>query len=240
MCATRISYVEEGCLLSWFLFTILCYDLEAFWYLRRVLLRIIAFLAVILMMSAGGVLAQPDEEVTPSPDSLQNTEPDSLPIIEEIEVPIEEVTPFALPNDPAAVLQVFFQALKNGDTSIISQLISSDGLDEINVMLEILQENLDDATLSRLSTAGYTATADEIDDWSPMDYLTSTIVLPVMKARYSVYEMQIGDYSDQGNELAIPLVFSTASGLALPYEAILRKEDNQWRVTNFMGLNSFP
>ena len=107
-------------------------------------------------------------------------------------------------------------------------------------MLEILQENLDDATLSRLTTAGYTATADEIDDWSPMDYLTSTIVLPVMKARYSIYEMQIGDYSDRGNELVIPLVFSTASGLELSYESILKKEDNQWKVTSFMGLNSFP
>ncbi len=123
---------------------------------------------------------------------------------------------------------------------MISQLISSDGLDEIDIMLEILQDNLDGATLSRLSTAGYTATADEIDDWSSLDYLINTIALPVMKARYSIYEMQIGEYSDDGNNLVIPLVFSTASGLELPYQAILRKENNQWKVTNFMGLNSFP
>ncbi len=191
-----------------------------------------------MMMFAGGVYAQPEEEVTSPPDSLQNTEPDSLSA-EEIEVPIEVEIPL-IPNDPTAVLEVFFQALKTGDEFVISELISSDGLDEIDIMLEILQENLDDATLSRLATAGYTVTADEIDDWSPMDYLTSTIMLPVMKARYSIYEMQIGEYSDRGNELTIPLVFSTATGLELSYQANLRKEDNQWKVTNFMGLNSFP
>ncbi len=210
-------------------------------------MRQIAFLALVLMMFSGGVYSQPEEEITQPPDSLQNTEPDSLQntepdslVAEEIEIPIEDVPPLTIPNDPAAVLEVFFGALKTGDTFMISELISSDGLDEIDIMLEILQENLDDATLSRLNTAGYTVTADEIEDWSPMEYLTSTIVLPVMKARYSIYEMQIGDYSDRGNELTIPVVFSTATGLELSYQAILRKEDNQWKVTNFMGLNSFP
>ena len=238
MSPSSIWHLCGGCWRYWFLFAILYYVLETFWYLRRVLLRQIAFLTVVLLMSTAGVFAQLDEEIYLLPDSPENTEPDSLPA-EEIEIPIEDETPL-IPNDPTAVLEVFFQALRTGDTLMISELISSDGLDDIDIMLEILQENLDDATLSRLSTAGYTATADEIDDWSPMDYLTSTIVLPVMKARYSIYEMQIGDFSDRGNELAIPLVFSTATGLELPYEAILRKEDNQWKVTSFMGLNSFP
>ncbi len=208
----------------------------------------IAFMAVVLTMFAASVYAQPDEVIVTPPDSLQNTEsdslantePDSLLITEEIDIPIEYEAPLTIPNDPAAVLEVFFQSLKTGDSFMISQLISSDGIDEIDIMLEILQENLDDATLSRLNTAGYTATADEIDDWSALDYLTSTIVLPVMKARYSIYEMQIGEYSDDGNDLVIPLVFSTASGLELQYQAILRKDNNQWKVTNFMGLNSFP
>ncbi len=193
---------------------------------------------MILLISAGGVFAQLDEEIYLLQDSPENTEPDSLPA-EEIEIPIEDEIPL-IPNDPTGVLEVFFQALRTGDTFVISELISSDGLDDIDIMLEILQENLDDATLSRLTIAGYTVTADEIDHWSPMDYLTSTIALPVMKARYSIYEMQIGDYSDRGNELVIPLVFSTATGLELPYEAILRKDNNQWKVTSFMGLNSFP
>ncbi len=212
----------------------------------------IAFLAIVLMMFAASVYSQPDEEVTSPQDSLLITEeveipteditvpPDSLPITEEAEITPEAITPLTVPNDPSSVLQVFFQSLKTGDSFMISQLISSDGLDEIEVMLEILKENLDNTTMSRLTTAGYTATADEIDDWSPMDYLTSTIELPVMNARYALYEMQIGDYSNHGDELIIPMVFRTASGVELPYQAALVKEDDQWKVTNFMGLNSFP
>ncbi|MCK4806612.1 MAG: hypothetical protein KAT09_03150 [Candidatus Aegiribacteria sp.] len=197
----------------------------------------------------------PTEDISSPVDSLQITEeaeiptedipspPDSLQITEEAEIPTEVITPRTIPSDPSSVLQEFFQALKTGDTFMISQLISSDGLDGIEVMLEILKENLDDneeTIMSRLTTAGYTVTADEIDDWSPIEYLTNTIVLPVMKARYAFYEMQIGDYSDHGSELIIPLVFRTTSGVELPYQAVLVKEDNQWRVTDFMGLNSFP
>ncbi len=220
----------------------------------------IAFLVIILMMFAASVYAQPDEDVTPTPDSLQITEeteiletvvPETVVLetvvpeteVSEVDLPAEDETAPTVPNDPSSVLQVFFQSLKTGDSFMISQLISSDALDEIDLMLEVLKENLDDneeTTLSRLTTAGYTATADEIDDWSPMEYLNSTIVLPVMKARYAVYDMQIGDYSNHGNELIIPLLFSTASGLELPYQATLGKEDGQWKVTNFMGLSSFP
>lgn len=212
----------------------------------------IVFLALFMKMFAASVYAQPDEDMTLLPDSLQITEegeipaedmlppPDSLQIMEEAEIPAEDITAPTVPNDPSSVLQAFFQALKTGDSFMISQLISSDGLDEIDVMLEILKENLDTTTMSRLSTAGYTATADEIEDWSSMDYLTSTVVLPVMKARYALYEMQIDDYSNHGDELVIPIVFRTASGVELPYQAVLEKEDNQWKVTNFVGLNSFP
>ncbi|MCD4701714.1 MAG: hypothetical protein K8S24_07640 [Candidatus Aegiribacteria sp.] len=212
----------------------------------------IVFLAMVMKMFAASVYAQPDEDMTLPPDSLQITEeaeittedtlptPDSLQLTEEAEIITEDITVPTVPNDPSSVLQAFFQALKTGDSFMISQLISSDGLDEIDVMLEILKENLDNTTMSRLTTAGYTATADEMEDWSPMDYLTNTVVLPVMNARYAFYEMQIGDYSNHGDELVIPLVFRTASGVELPYQAVLEKEDSQWKVTNFMGLNSFP
>ena len=43
----------------------------------------LALLALVLMMFAGCVYAQPDEEVILPPDSLQNPEPDSLLITEE-------------------------------------------------------------------------------------------------------------------------------------------------------------
>jgi hypothetical protein len=188
-----------------------------------------------MVMFAASVYAQPIEDVPSSQDSLQTTE--------EVPIPVENVSADTLVNDPSSVLQEFLQALKTGDSFMISQLISEDGLDEIDIMLDILKESIEDneeSTMSRLSAAGYTATADEIDDWSSIDYLKNTIVLPVMKARYSLYDMQIGEYSINGDELVIPLIFSTASGVQLPYEANLVKDDDQWKVTNFMGLNSFP
>ncbi len=195
----------------------------------------ITFLTVLMVMFAASVYAQPIEDVPSSQDSLQTTE--------EVPIPVENVSADTLVNDPSSVLQEFLQALKTGDSFMISQLISEDGLDEIDIMLDILKESIEDneeSTMSRLSAAGYTATADEIDDWSSIDYLKNTIVLPVMKARYSLYDMQIGEYSINGDELVIPLIFSTASGVQLPYEANLVKDDDQWKVTNFMGLNSFP
>ena len=195
----------------------------------------IAFLTVLMAMFAASVYAQPIEDVPSSQDSLQTTE--------EVPIPVEDVSTDTLLNDPSSVLQEFLQALKTGDSFMISQLISEDGLDEIDIMLDILKESIEDneeSTMSRLSAAGYTATADEIDDWSSIDYLKNTIVLPVMKARYSLYDMQIGEYSINGDELVIPLIFSTASGVQLPYEANLVKDDDKWKVTNFMGLNSFP
>ncbi len=208
-----------------------------------------AYLVMVLVMSSVSIYAQPDETIPASEDSLQedgwvesvaeDSLADSLLIPEEIEVTAD----IPIPNDPSSVLSGFLLALQSGDSLMVGTLISSDGLDEIEIMLEILKENLDDneeSTLSRLSAAGYSASFDEIDDWSPLDYLTHTVVLPVMKARYLLYEMQIGEYSNSGNDLIIPLVFRTASGVELPYEAALVKEDNQWKVTNFMGLNSFP
>jgi len=234
-------------------------------------LKHIALLAFVLVMFAVNVCAQPEDGFITPQDSLQISEEEVIPVeeedipVEEEDIPVEEevipveeeVIPVeeevsiqvedepveSLPNDPSSVLQTFFQALKSGDDSVISQLISDDALDEIEVMLDILKENLDDSeetTMTRLIAAGYSASADEIDDWSSLDYLLNTVVLPVMKARYALYEMQIGEYAGSGDELVIPLVFITASGVELQFEAILIEDDNQWKVSNFIGLNSFP
>jgi hypothetical protein len=217
--------------------------------LRRAALKQTVFLALILVMSGTGVMAQPPEEVPAPQDSLQMTEEpedsgaDSLEVIEDTEVPVEDDSEGMIPDNPSSVLESFFLALKSGNSLMVSILISEDGLDEIEIMLDILKENLDNnegSTMSRLAAAGYTASADEIEDWSPLEYLTSTVVLPVMKSRYSIYDMQIGDYTENGNDLIVPLLFTTSSGLELPFNALLSKDDNQWKVTNFMGLNSFP
>ena len=229
--------------------------------------------AIVLLMSAlvfSVTLAQTEEEILPYP--LDDTTPEeevTLPE-EEVTLPEEEVsqpeeevsqpdvnessepvtqyvyyedTSDLIPDNPTAVLEEFFQALKSGDSETVAFLISNEALDNIDIMLEILKESLDrdeELTMNRLIAAGYTATASEIDDWSALEYLTFTISLPIMSARYSLYEMQIGEYTINGNDLDIPLMFISSTGIELPFEVKLIREDDSWKVLTFMGFNSFP
>lgn len=177
----------------------------------------------------------PAEETSESPAEETSDSP--------LEETVEEAAEVRVPGQPTAVLTSFFEALKAGDSYMVSQLISEDGLEDIDVMLEILKENLDDdpeTVMSRLAGAGYTATEDEVEDWSAMEYLTATVELSVMKARYSMYQMEIGEFTVSGDRIQIPLTFTTASGIQLPFQAELVKVRDDWRVSTFMGLNSFP
>jgi len=162
------------------------------------------------------------------------------------EPPIEEVVyeESIIPVEPQDVVEAFFQALREGDSDAAGFLISEDGLESIDLMLDILKENLDrdeEATMNRLVAAGYTATPDEIEDWNALEYFKATVVLQVMKSRYLVYQMQVGEMRQDHDELVIPLVFATSSGLELPFDArLVQEDDGYWKVTSFMGLNSFP
>lgn len=196
-------------------------------------------LIALILAAAAAVFAQTDEIEDSPPDTLQTVEEDSIPPdtaeAEEVEVQI--------PSQPSAVLQAFFGALSTGDSLMVSRLISPEGLEGIEVMLDILKENLDsdpEAVMSRFDAAGYTATADEVKRWSPMDYLKRTVALPIMTARYSGYEMRIGDYTIGDDRLQVPLVFVTASGVEIPHQAELVREREGWRVSTFMGMSSFP
>lgn len=178
---------------------------------------------------------QPDEEPTQT-DEEASSEPDS-------EYTYYEHVSYLIPDDPSIVLEEFYHALQSGNSEIVTYLISSDALESVDIMLDALKESIErdeELIMGRLTAAGYTATADEIDDWSALDYLTETVVLPVMKARYTLYEMQIEEYSNDGDDIVIPLLFISSTGLELPFEAELVREDDFWKVTTFMGLNAFP
>lgn len=200
-------------------------------------------LMVLIMAAAAAVFAQTEEMEDSPQDTLQTMEEDQVPsdtTEDAAEEPQEEVQ---VPSQPTAVLQAFFTALGTGDSLMVSRLISREGLEDIEVILDILQANLEsdpDAVMSRLAAAGYTATADEVKRWSAVDYLKRTVVLPIMTARYSMYEMRIGEYVIGGDRLQVPLVFVTASGVEIPYEAELVGERDGWRVSRFMGMSSFP
>ena len=205
----------------------------------------------------------PEEELPPDTIDISATEEELPPDTIDISATEEEVsqpdmddspetgsqysyyedTSDVLPDNPTAVLEAFFEALQSGDSESAVFLVSSEVLDNIDVMLDILKECLDrdeELTMNRLLAAGYTATASEIEDWSALEYLKYTLSLPIMSARYSMYEMQIGEYTLNGNNLDIPLLFVSSAGLELPFEVKLVREDDSWRVSNFMGFNSFP
>ena len=190
------------------------------------------------------------EEETP-PDTVDaiTTEEEVLqPDVDESSEPVNEFSYYEdtsdlIPDNPTVVLEAFFEALQSGDSESIAYLVSSEALDDIDIMLDVLKEGLDrdeELTMNRLVAAGYTATASEIEDWSALEYLEFTISLPIMIARYSMYEMQIGEYTLNGNNLDIPLMFISSDGLELPFEVKLVREDDTWKVSNFMGFNSFP
>jgi hypothetical protein len=213
-----------------------------------VTLKRTALLILIVTLAAAITYAQTDDETTAGEDSLQTVEDDQILEAESedssAQVQDEDIqVEVQIPSQPTAVVEAFFQALKDGDSLMVSNLISEEGLENVNVMLEILKENLDDdpdAVMSRLASAGYTATANQVKDWSPMDYLTHTVVLPIMKARYAMYEMEIDDFPVNGDRLQVPITFINAAGVQMPFQAELVKERDDWRVSTFMGLNSFP
>lgn len=200
-------------------------------------------LIALILAAAAAVYAQTDEIEDSPQDTLQTVEEEPGPSDTTGEAAEELEDEVQVPSQPSAVLQAFFEALSAGDSLMVSRLVSREGLEDIDFMLDILQENLDsdpEAIMSRLGAAGYTATADEVKRWSSSDYLKNTVVLPIMTARYSMYEMQIGEYAISGDRLQVPLVFLTASGVEIPHQAELVRERDGWRVSTFMGMSSFP
>lgn len=146
-------------------------------------------------------------------------------------------------SDPALTLDFFLQALKSGDSTSVDSLVSEEALSNVQAMLNSLEQSARSdpgGVTLRLTAAGYNSTADEIHDWDAREYLKRTVSLPVMMARYMSFEMVVGEPSYDRDRVRFPLTFTTSSDLTLETEAILDLEDDIWKVSSFMGLNSFP
>jgi hypothetical protein len=146
-------------------------------------------------------------------------------------------------EEPSGVAIAFFQALRAGDSTSVDTLVSEDALSAVGVLLTNLKQNIrsdESAMMLRLSSAGYTASADDIRDWDARMYLKSTVALPIMMARYAPYQMVIDSVITDGDEARLLITFLTAAGFTIQSEALLVMEDDRWRVASFMGLNSFP
>ncbi len=106
--------------------------------------------------------------------------------------------------------------------------------------LATMAESDPESVTSRLASAGYGATADEVEDWNAREYLRRTVALPVMMARYASCLMTLGEPSYDDETVVFPIVMTMSGGFELETEASLVLEDGVWKVSTFMGLNSFP
>ncbi len=152
-------------------------------------------------------------------------------------------TALSLPDDPASCALAFFDALRTGDSATADSLASSQALEVVELMLADLRNSLrndEEATMLRLRAAGYPADAGTPDEWTPREYLRLTVSLPIMMARYSTYEMEITGASRSGRRATLSVKFVGPSGIEIPSSVVLEEEDGVWKISSFMGLNSFP
>ncbi|NLI02079.1 MAG: hypothetical protein GX473_01940 [Candidatus Fermentibacter daniensis] len=149
----------------------------------------------------------------------------------------------AVESSPDSSLVTFLRALQTGDSTSVDSLISEAALSNVQVLLNSLTtmaRSDPDGVTSRLASAGYGATASDAMRWNAREYLRRTVALPVMMARYAPCTMTLGEPSYDDRTVVFPVVMTMSGGSELETEAVLVLEDGIWKVSTFMGLNSFP
>jgi len=137
----------------------------------------------------------------------------------------------------------FMSALQTGDGSVSSGLFSNQAMDQVEVMLVSIKQNLDrdpETVLRRLNSVGYSIELEAAEDWEAGNYLSATLSLPMIVARYALYELEIGSVAVDGRDAVVDMVFRTAAGAEIPQQAVMVYEDGNWKITNFMGITAFP
>ncbi len=137
----------------------------------------------------------------------------------------------------------FMQALQTGDGSAASDLFSNQAMEQVGVMLVSIKQNLDrdpEAVLRRLNGAGYSVDLVAAEDWDTKEYISATLSLPMITARYAPYELEINTVTLDGRSAMVDMIFRTVNGTEIPQQAVLAYEDDGWLVTNFMGITAFP
>lgn len=137
----------------------------------------------------------------------------------------------------------FMYALQAGEGSVASEMFSTQALDQVEVMLVSIKHNLDsdpETTLRRLNGAGYTIELGAAEDWETEEYLSATLSLPMITARYAPYELEISSIAVDGRDAIVDMVFRTPTGVEIPQQAVMTYEDDRWKVSSFMGITAFP
>ncbi len=137
----------------------------------------------------------------------------------------------------------FMSALQAGDGSVSSEMFSSQAMDQVEVMLVSIKQNLDrdpEAALRRLNGVGYSIEQEAAEDWETEDYLSATLSLPMIAARYALYELEISSVTVDSRDAVVDMIFRTAAGVEIPQQAVMIYENGNWKVTSFMGITAFP
>lgn len=137
----------------------------------------------------------------------------------------------------------FMAALQTGDGLGATELFSIQALDQVDLMLVSVKQNLDndpEAALHRLNSVGYIIELEAAEDWEIKEYLSATLSLPMMTARYAPYELDIVSVSIDNRDAMVDMIFRTASGVEIPQQSVLIYEDDRWLITSFMGITAFP
>ncbi|MCK5841195.1 MAG: hypothetical protein KAH31_03435 [Candidatus Sabulitectum sp.] len=141
------------------------------------------------------------------------------------------------------VVSDFMSALQAGEGSVASDYFSSSALDQVEVMLVSIKHNLGDdpeAVMRRLSGVGYAVELDVAEDWETKEYLSATLSLPMMAARYAPYELEVSSIEVDGRDALVDMIFRTTTGVEIPQQAVMVYEDDTWKVSSFMGITAFP
>ncbi len=137
----------------------------------------------------------------------------------------------------------FMSALQAGEGAVASEFFSSDAMGQVEVMLVSVKHNLDsdpEAALRRLNGVGYAIELDVAEDWETREYLSATLSLPMMAARYAPYELEVDSIEVDGRDALVGMIFRTTTGVEIPQQAVMVYEEDTWKVTSFMGITAFP
>ena len=143
----------------------------------------------------------------------------------------------------AGNLMEFMAALQEGRGQDAAQMFSQSALSQVEAMLNTVKQSAgsdSEATVRRLQSAGYEIDEQGIRRWQVFDYLSQTLSLPMITARYLPYEMEVVSIEVSGRSASVELVFRTSTGTEIPQEALLSFENDSWRVSSFMGITAFP
>ena len=137
----------------------------------------------------------------------------------------------------------FMLALQTGDGPMAAEMFSTEALEQVDVMLVSIKQSLDrdpEATIRRLTGVGYSVDAEVAEDWDLEEYLSATLSLPMISARYAPYELEIDSVVVDNRDAIVQMTFLTSSGAEIPQQAVLSYEDDTWKISNFMGITAFP